>query len=102
MIVGPGSPQAMLDGIRACAPGGTVLFFTPAPPGTLLEVEQHHLYFNEISLVSSYSCGPYDTRDALDLIARGLHPGAGPRHSPLSPGAGGRRPSGSPPPAASR
>ncbi len=71
VIVGPGTTRAMLDGIRACAPGGTVLFFTPAPPGALLEVEQHHLYFNEITLASSYSCGPYDTRDALDLIERG-------------------------------
>jgi L-iditol 2-dehydrogenase len=72
VIVGPGTPQAMLDGIRACAAGGTVLFFTPAPPGRLLEVEQHYLYFNEITLASSYSCGPFDTRDALALIARGV------------------------------
>lgn len=72
VIVGPGVPQAMLDGISACAPGGTVLFFTPTPPGVLLDVEQHYLYFNEIDLRCSYSCGPYDTRDALDLIARGV------------------------------
>ena len=72
VIVGPGTPRAMLDGIRACAPGGTVLFFTPSPPGVLMEIEQHYLYFNEITLANSYSCGPYDTRDALDLIARGV------------------------------
>jgi L-iditol 2-dehydrogenase len=72
VIVGPGTPQAMLDGIKACAPGGTVLFFTPAPPGRLLEIEQHYLYFNEISLACSYSCGPYDTREALSLIVRGV------------------------------
>jgi L-iditol 2-dehydrogenase len=72
VIVGPGTPQAMADGIRACAKGGTVLFFTPTPPGVLLQLEPHHLYFNEIDLRCSYSCGPFDTRDALDLIARGL------------------------------
>lgn len=72
VIVGPGTSPAMLDGIRACAPGGTVLFFTPAPPGNLLEVEQHYLYFNEITLACSYSCGPYDTREALALIERGM------------------------------
>lgn len=71
VIVGPGHPEAMRDGIRACAPGGTVLFFTPTPPGVPVEIEQHHLYFNEIDLRCSYSCGPYDTRAALDLIARG-------------------------------
>ena len=72
VIVGPGTPQAMADGIRACAKGGTVLFFTPTPPGVLLQLEPHHLYFNEIDLRCSYSCGPFDTRDALDLIARGV------------------------------
>jgi L-iditol 2-dehydrogenase len=72
VIVGPGTPQAMADGIRACAKGGTVLFFTPTPPGVLLQLEPHHLYFNEIDLRCSYSCGPFDTRDALELIARGV------------------------------
>jgi L-iditol 2-dehydrogenase len=72
VIVGPGTPQAMAAGIRACAPGGTVLFFTPSPPGQLLELEPHYLYFNEITLASSYSCGPLDTREALQLIERGV------------------------------
>lgn len=72
VIVGPGTTAAMADGIRACAPGGTVLFFTPTPPGILLEIEPHFLYFNEITLASSYSCGPLDTRQALDLIGRGV------------------------------
>ncbi len=72
VIVGPGTPEAMADGIRACGRGGRVVFFTPSPPGRMLEVEPHHLYFNEIDLVSSYSCGPYDTREALALIERGI------------------------------
>jgi len=72
VIVGPGSVAAMRDGLSACAPGGTVLFFTPTPPGVTLELEPHYLYFNEIDLRSSYSCGPYDTRTALDLIAGGV------------------------------
>jgi L-iditol 2-dehydrogenase len=72
VIVGPGSPQAMAEGIRACAKGGTVLFFTPTPPGVHLQLEPHHLYFNEIDLRCSYSCGPFDTRDALELISRGV------------------------------
>jgi len=72
VIVGPASTRAMAEGLRACAPGGTVLFFSPSPPGEILEIEPHFLYFNEIDLRCSYSCGPYDTRAALDLIARGL------------------------------
>lgn len=70
VMVGPGHVEAMSQGIAACAAGGTVLFFTPTPPGQLLEIEPHYLYFNEIDLVSSYSCGPHDTRDALALIER--------------------------------
>lgn len=72
VIVGPGTPEAMAEGIRACAQGGTVLFFTPTPPGQMLAVEPHFLYFNEITLTSSYSCGPADTREALELISRGI------------------------------
>lgn len=71
VVVGPASTRAMAEGLRACAPGETVLFFSPSPPGEILEVEPHYLYFNEIGIVCSYSCGPYDTRAALDLIARG-------------------------------
>jgi L-iditol 2-dehydrogenase len=29
----------------------------------------HDLYFREVRVVPSYSCGPDDTREALDLLA---------------------------------
>lgn len=29
------------------------------------------LYFNDISLVPSYSCGPTDTADAMDVLSSG-------------------------------
>ncbi len=32
----------------------------------------YDLYFREIRLVPSYSCGPNDTRGALDLLSRGV------------------------------
>jgi L-iditol 2-dehydrogenase len=32
----------------------------------------HVLYFNEVRLVPSYSCGPDDTREALKLVDRGV------------------------------
>lgn len=70
VIVGPPRADVMRLGIECAGKGGTVLFFMGSEPGEKLEVEPHHLYFNEITLVSSYSCGPYDTREALDLIAR--------------------------------
>ena len=70
VIVGPPKPDVMKLGIECAGKGGTVLFFMGSSPGEKLEIEPHHLYFNEIALTTSYSCGPYDTREALDLIAR--------------------------------
>jgi L-iditol 2-dehydrogenase len=70
VIVGPPKPEVMRLGIDCAGKGSTVLFFMGSAPGEKLEIEPYQLYFNEITLVSSYSCGPYDTREALDLIAR--------------------------------
>ena len=40
-----------------------------APPEERWEVVLHDLYFREITVVPSYSCGPGDTREALALLA---------------------------------
>lgn len=72
VIVCPNSAEAMMQGIETVAPGGTVVFFTPARPGELLHIDPNSLYFRDISIVTSYSCGPDDTRRALDFIKRGV------------------------------
>ncbi len=72
VIVGPGSVPVMELGIRCAGKGGTVVFFMGSSPGERLTVEPFHLYFNEIDLVMSYSCGPDDTRAALQCIAEGV------------------------------
>ncbi len=72
VIVCPNSVDAMMQGIEAVAPGGTVIFFTPARPGEFLHLDPNSLYFKDISIVTSYSCGPNDTRRALDFITRGF------------------------------
>lgn len=71
VIVGPNSVEAMTQGISAAGPGGSVLFFTPAKPGELLTIDPNELYFKDISLITSYSCGPSDTADALEIIEEG-------------------------------
>ena len=71
VIVGPGDVGAMEAGIRATARGGRWCSFWPTPSGQTLDISPHDLYFNEITLHFSYSCGPDDTREALDWIARG-------------------------------
>ncbi len=70
VIVGPPTPSVMKLGIECAGKGSTVVFFMGSAPGEKMEIEPYHLYFNEITLVSSYSCGPYDTREALELISR--------------------------------
>src|SRR5207247_2378309 len=72
VIVGPGSVEAMELGLALAGRGASVVLFTASRPEDRLSVQPYDLYFREIRLVPSYSCGPNDTRDALDLIARGV------------------------------
>lgn len=71
-IIGPNSAEAMESGLQCVAPGGTAVLFTPAKPGESLTIDPNYLYFNDINIVSSYSCGPDDTREALALIKKGV------------------------------
>ncbi len=48
-----------------------MLLYAPLPPGITLPVKVHDLLFSEITLVSTYSCGPDETRTALEFIRRG-------------------------------
>jgi L-iditol 2-dehydrogenase len=72
VIVTPGAAAAVRAGIAAAAPGGRVVCFTPLPPDAPLELDQSQLYFREIELLQSYSCGPDETREALALLASGV------------------------------
>lgn len=72
VVVGPSSIKAMEEGIKCCGRGGTVLLFTPTPKEDNLHINPHDIYFSEISIVPSYSCGPFDTREALELIEMGV------------------------------
>ncbi len=70
VFVGPGKREVVEDAFEAVAPGGTLLLFTMAPPGETWSAGLFDLYFREISVIPSYSCGPDDTAEALDRIAR--------------------------------
>ena len=41
------------------------------PPGEAVALDLGAIFFREVTLQSTYSAGPYDTRDALELIASG-------------------------------
>jgi L-iditol 2-dehydrogenase len=71
VLVTPSSISAMQQGLELVGPGGTVLFFAPPPPTSTLPMTPNALFFQEISLHTSYSAGPYETRLALDLLRAG-------------------------------
>jgi L-iditol 2-dehydrogenase len=70
VFVCPGSQAAFDFAMRIAAPGGTIVLFAPMPPGQPLEVPQT-AYFRDIAIRHSYSCGPSETREALEWIANG-------------------------------
>jgi L-iditol 2-dehydrogenase len=72
VIAGPATTEALDLAIRSAARGATVIQFMGTPPGERLSLDTHDVYFREIRLVPSYSCGPQETRIALDLIAQGV------------------------------
>ncbi len=72
VVVGPGHPDVIRQALAYVRPGGTALLFTPTPDGVTTPLDLGELYFREVSLVPSYSCGPPDTRRAYDLLRRGL------------------------------
>lgn len=72
VVVGPGSVKVMQTALQCAGKGGTVLFFTPSPDDEMLAINPYHLYFNEIDLRFTYSCGPEDTREAMHLIEQSV------------------------------
>jgi L-iditol 2-dehydrogenase len=71
VLVTPSSISAMKQGLELAGPGGTVLLFAPPPPSEVLGITPHQLFFQEITLRTSYSAGPYETRLALELLKNG-------------------------------
>jgi L-iditol 2-dehydrogenase len=71
VIIGPGHPDVIRQGLAHVGPGGTALLFTPTPTGVTTPLDLGDLYFREVSLVPSYSCGPDDTRRAYQLLRGG-------------------------------
>jgi len=69
VFVCPGKPEVIRESAEAVAPGGTLLVFTMAAPGQTWAADLNALYFREVAVVPSYSCGPDDTREALALLA---------------------------------
>ncbi len=70
VIVCPGSPAALALALDVVLPGGTVCLFAPMPPGTH-QIDMERLYFQDLRIVNSYSCGPNDTAAAIKALEDG-------------------------------
>jgi len=70
-VVCTGKPDAFVLAMQAVDEGGLVQLFAPSTPGTALTVDPNELFFREITIQTSYSAGPLDTREALRLLADG-------------------------------
>lgn len=71
VLICPGDARALKTGLDAAAPGARVVCFTPMPPDDTTALNLSELYFREISLHQSYSCGPDETREAMSLLDSG-------------------------------
>ena len=71
VLIGPGHPEVICQALTYVRPGGAALLFTPTASGDMTSLDLGDLYFREISLLPSYSCGPDDTMQAYELVRSG-------------------------------
>lgn len=71
VIVCTHNHAAMNDALHLAGPAGVVQYFAPTPPGEMVPLDLGAVFWREVHLQSTYSAGPADIRDALDLLAAG-------------------------------
>lgn len=69
-ILCPGSAEALGLALRVTGPAGRIGLFAPLPPGPQ-PFDFETAYMKDIELINSYSCGPEDTRQALEWLQSG-------------------------------
>ena len=70
-IVCTPKPDAIAAAAEAVAPGGTVCVYAPPAPDAPLQLDGTALFTHELTVTASYSAGPADMRNSLELIAGG-------------------------------
>ena len=71
VVVGPGFPEVIRQSLGYVRDAGVACLFTPTATGVVTELDLGDLYFRDVSLVPSYSCGPDDTRCGYELLREG-------------------------------
>lgn len=68
VVIGPGFPDVILQSLELVRNAGVACLFTPTATGVKTELDLGDLYFRDVSIVPSYSCGPRDTEIAAQLL----------------------------------
>ncbi|MBI5706090.1 MAG: alcohol dehydrogenase catalytic domain-containing protein [Armatimonadetes bacterium] len=71
VFICPGNEAALRRAEEIVRPGGKIVLFAPFPPENEPRLALNRLYFSDVSLIPSYSCGPDDTAQAINWIRRG-------------------------------
>jgi L-iditol 2-dehydrogenase len=71
VVIGPGQAEVIRQSLTYVRDGGAAILFTPTSTGAVTPLDLGDLYFREISLIPSYSCGPDHTRHAYELLRQG-------------------------------
>jgi L-iditol 2-dehydrogenase len=69
VIVCTGAAAALNQAYYAVDRGGTILFFAPSDPDARVEIPFNHVWWQEITITSSYAGSPRDIAAAIELIA---------------------------------
>jgi L-iditol 2-dehydrogenase len=70
VFICPGSQKAFDFAVSLAKPGATIVMFAPLAPSQELKVPQD-IYFRDVRIMQSYSCGPNDTLAAAQAIREG-------------------------------
>lgn len=71
VIVCPGTSSALGLARKLVTVGGQMILFSPLPPPGEISIDINGLYFADIRITTSYSCGPTDTTLALQYLDGG-------------------------------
>ncbi len=71
VIVCTHAHAAMNDALYLAGPAGVVQYFAPTPPGEMVPLDLGAVFWREVEIQSTYSAGPADIRDAMDMLHDG-------------------------------
>jgi L-iditol 2-dehydrogenase len=68
VFVTPPVPSVISSALEVVDRGGTVLLYAPSQPGTKLSLEVFQVYFSQLTIRTSYSASPLETRQAVEIL----------------------------------